>query len=217
MSFYVVPSELAKLSGRSRQAIDKCRSSKRIPSALSEKGDFIYDVDDPGVKAIFQSFPKGTSELIKVQAAAYQKEFARKRREGTIKCVMSGMADLMDDMMDFGDVILSADDESLDREKKEKDIEYRGKQIEKLEVTLTAMKGGLIERAFVTTWVERYLGTLHTQHLELATNGICEDLYSDAHRLKDSRAAIKEMEKRLAEALSDVLKGAIAAMEKNRI
>lgn len=216
MSFYIRLMDLSRLSGRTKQVINRYRNEGIIPHEKNDKGHAVYDMDDPKVRRIIATPPDNVKEAQLIAISEFQREFVRKRNAGELPCALTGEFDLMGDIADIGaDVVSGYDADMLDTKKKEKDIEYREEQIKKLKLTHEAMKGGLIERSYAASWIDRYLGTLHQQHLELSTTGIADDLYSAAHRIPDSRAATKEMEKIIADACSKVLKGTIAAMEKN--
>jgi len=216
VSFYIRQTDLSKLSGRTKQVINRYRNEGIIPHEKNDKGVAVYDMDDLKVRAIIAKPPDNAKEAQLIAISEFQREFVRKRNAGELACALTGEFDLMGDIVDIGaDVVSGYDADYLDTRKKEKDIEYREEQIKKLKLTHEAMKGGLIEREYASSWVDRYLGTLHQQHLELSTTGLADDLYSAAHRIPDSRAAIKEMEKIVADACSKILKGAIAAMEKS--
>ena len=212
MGFYVNQSEFMRLSGRSRQGLQKARRTK---NAVTETcgSEIIFDLDNEINRKYLANFPSNYRKGEKEALREYQKDFFERRSRGLIKCHKTGNVDLLGGDED----LFLQDEETIDRRKKQRDVEYREKQIEKLDVTLMAMRGGLIERDHVMTWISRYIGTMHTQILEMATAGICDDLYALAHKHKDSREAIKHMEKLVGEAGSKVIKGAIEAMEKNQL
>lgn len=213
MSFYVGQKEFAELSGRSKSGIIKARTTKRLPDERLEDDTPVYDMDDPQVRIFLATLPNHHGAEGKAKLRALQKKFDEDRAAGNVRCRKTGQEDLMFDPTEH--VIM--DDETLDRRKKQKEIEHKSKQIEKMDISILAMKGGLIPREYVNTWVQRYVGAVHTQVLEMAASGICDDFYNIAHRNKDSREAIKEMEKLLANAGSEILKGAISTMEKNAV
>lgn len=213
--FYVTQKELCHLTARTKQLLDRTRANGNLPAAMGPGEKWIYDIDDPTVRNLMVTFAAGTYRQNREEAVEYQKAFFERRRSGEVVCAMTGEPDELGEFESFTPVDPALDTEELNKKRVETDIKHKEKQIEKIDLALTAMKGGLIEREYVQTWIVRYIGTLHSQHLELPSTGICDDLYAAAHRIPDSRAAIKEMEKILGQALSDILKGATATMEKN--
>lgn len=211
MSFFVKQTEFSRLSGRTKQGLANSRRRKALPEDRSEDGDLIYDIDSPVCMKYLTNLPNNLGKDKAENIRAIQKEFAEKRAQGLIRCAKTGEVDLLGPSADM----FLQDEDTLERRKKQREVEYKEKQIEKMDVTLMAMKGGLIEREQVMTWVQRYLGAMHTQILEMSASGICDDLYAIAHKHKDNRVAIKKMEKMLGDAGSKVLKGAVEIMEKN--
>lgn len=215
MSFYVTTAELTKLTGRSRQDLQGLKTSGRIDAEKTEANRIIYDLDDPRIQRMVKTInPDWKASRIR-EIRKYQAEFNKARATQKKSCAKTKMVDYMAELEPetVNEILSDCDESKLDRHKKEAEIEYKRKQIEKMDVALNALTGDLIDRVFVETYIRRYLGALHQQILNLASTGIMDDLYNLFKREEDGRKAIKEGERLLEKRSSDLLKDATSAMK----
>lgn len=222
MAFYVNQAELARISGRSKQNLTFERTQGRLPFDEGPKGLKLYDIDRPEIQKVIKAFPKNTNQATKEQAIAYRKEFHHQRVAQKVNCQMTGQPDFMaqvDGASNGIDALLQkTEDQDLDNLKKRKEIAKLDVDVETRKKKLTAMEGGLIERDLVEAYIDRYLGILHTRHLELHGSGIGKDIVACVlQNQHDPISAEKEVEKIISKKCSAILKDSAQAMKQNRL
>jgi hypothetical protein len=202
-----------KLCGRTKQAIGQARKAGKLAHETIDYAHY-YDLDDPVVMHYVKTYPDSMKTDKKSQARKYLEEFLKARVAGEVKCAVTGATDLFGDERSIEELLKTNDADELDILNKKADIRQKELRADNLELKKQVMSGDLIERDYVNKWSSQYLGTLHTQILDFGGNGVCDTLFSIARRL-EGREAIAEMEKELASSLSQLIKDAMDAMQKN--
>lgn len=215
--FYVDGKTFQKLTGKSAPAVTRATKRKDNPVPVRKKDRSIFfDIDNPVVYEYIHTRSHKNDEktrLAEKEAEAFRIDFDMKRKLGDYVCAFGGAED--DFMGAFDEPTepksmggpggLSNDDYKT--EYLRLNVLKREEEIEKLKLANLEKKGSSIDRKTVKGYLQKYLGILHKNHLDLPATGLAGDVYAAARRL-EGREAEKEIERLLGKALAGLLKDA---------